>query len=123
MKKQSKPKPSLKTIAANQQDLSDKVLRLDSKIDATRQELNNRLGFMAAAIQNNEADIKNLQETLDTKVATKSDIHHMIDTIDGFVKRLETQENRSWTNLHRIGEVEPKIENHEKRISALESGG
>lgn len=145
MKKQSEQKPSIRSIALAQQELNNKIdatrSELNTKIDATRLELNNRIGFLSSemaqmnnrvdSIEKNVAtkdDLKNFATKDDLKnFATKGDLKNfaskddITNIIDSFIKRLETQENRAWTNVQRWKDLEPIVGEHEKRISALES--
>lgn len=72
---------------------------------------------MATKIIDNIGDLKTLRET----VATKDDIRRIQTTIDSFAGQTIDHDRKAETNTHRLNEVEPKVEDHEKRITALES--
>ena len=59
-------------------------------------------------------------KTLATKDDLTRNVQVIINTIDGFMKRLDTQEARTWTNVQRWKDLEPQVENHEHRLNALE---
>ena len=59
--------------------------------------------------------------SIEQKMTTKDDIQRIITTMDNFTGRTIDHERKAETNTHRIKELEPKVESHEKRITALES--
>ena len=58
---------------------------------------------------------------IEQKMATKNDIKQIITAIDSFASKTEDHERKAIVNTHRINEIEPKVEAHEKRIGLLES--
>jgi hypothetical protein len=54
-------------------------------------------------------------------MATKDNIKQVITAIDSFVNKTEDHERKSIINTQRISQIEPKVEDHEKRIGILES--
>ncbi|MEW6040693.1 MAG: hypothetical protein AB1633_04155 [Elusimicrobiota bacterium] len=67
-------------------------------------------------LKNNE-DIKNLKEI----VATKDDIRQIMTAIDSFAHQTIDHERKAIVNTSRIMKLEPQVEDHEKRITALEA--
>ncbi|MEW6040878.1 MAG: hypothetical protein AB1633_05100 [Elusimicrobiota bacterium] len=83
---------------------------VDKKIDITAMRLSKEI------IKNSE-DIKNLREI----VATKDDIRQIMTAIDSFAHQTIDHERKAIVNTNRIMKLEPQVEDHEKRITALES--
>jgi predicted RNase H-like nuclease (RuvC/YqgF family) len=75
------------------------------------------ISSMAIKIIDNIEDLKTMKET----VSTKDDIQRIISSIDSFGSQTKDHERTAELNTHRIKELEPKVENHEKRIGKLES--
>ena len=116
-------------------DLKRFATKDDLKSFSTKDDLRgfttkNEFAMLATAVQKLGQEVQYMHATMATKdelralaekMASKDDIRLVITTIDGFVKRLETQENRARTNIQRWKDLEPVVANHEKRILALES--
>jgi hypothetical protein len=60
-------------------------------------------------------------DVIEKKMSTKEDVDRIMSAIDSFVNKTNDHERKALTNTHRINELEPKVENHEKRIAALET--
>lgn len=64
-----------------------------------------------------DADIEYIKNTM----STKDDIRKVLTAIDNFTGKNQDHEHKAIPNTLRLEVIEPKIENHEKRISSLES--
>jgi len=87
------------------------------QVDKRFDEVKDIMSNMAIKIIDNIEDLKTLKET----VATKDDIRQIMTAIDSFGSQTKDHERTAEINTHRIKELEPKVENHEKRIGKLES--
>jgi len=87
------------------------------QVDKRFDEVKDVISSMATKIIDNIEDLKTMKET----VATKDDIQRIISSIDSLGSQTKDHERTAEINTHRIKELEPKVENHEKRIGKLES--
>lgn len=60
-------------------------------------------------------------DAVEKNMSTKHDIHNLIDTLDAFTKKIIVHQNKSLVHDHRLNEIEPKLDDHEKRILILEN--
>ena len=97
--------------------LDEKIDTVDEKIDTVDKKIDTTTMRLYKEIIKNSEDIKNLKET----VATKDDIRQIMTAIDSFGSQTKDHERTAEINTHRIKELEPKVEDHEKRIGKLES--
>ncbi|MEW6040692.1 MAG: hypothetical protein AB1633_04150 [Elusimicrobiota bacterium] len=58
---------------------------------------------------------------IEQKMATKDDIKQILTAIDSFAHQTIDHERKAIVNTSRIMKLEPQVEDHEKRITALES--
>lgn len=65
------------------------------------------------------ADFKRMEQV----VATKSDIDLILNRIDQFTHEVDVQKKKGTVNDYRLNQVEPKVDDHERRISGLEGLG
>ncbi|MCB4790720.1 MAG: hypothetical protein LHV68_02420 [Elusimicrobia bacterium] len=95
----------------------DKVDERFQKIDGRFDKVELALQNQAAAIISNTEDIKIIKETM----ATKDDVQKILSAVDNIARDVIDVGRKSVVNTHRINEMDIKIEEHEKRISRLES--
>ncbi|OIO76148.1 MAG: hypothetical protein AUJ85_01255 [Elusimicrobia bacterium CG1_02_37_114] len=101
----------------NNMATKDDIKRLDEKIDTVDKKIDTTTMRLYKEIIKNSEAIENLKET----VATKDDIQRIISSIDSLGSQTKDHGHTAELNTHRIKELEPKVENHEKRIGKLES--
>ena len=95
----------------------DKIDKRFEQVDKRFDEVKDVISSMATKIIDNIEDLKTMKET----VATKDDIQRIISSIDSLGSQTKDHERTAEINTHRIKELEPKVEDHEKRIGKLES--
>jgi predicted nucleic acid-binding Zn-ribbon protein len=105
---------------------SKMVTKDDAKNFATKDDIksvNEKISNLAMVVVKNSEDIVNIKETITTKLATKDDINRIMSAIDKFSSKDEGYGRKAEVNTHRLNEIEPKVEDHEKRIHVLEAHG
>ena len=102
-------------------EFNKRIDKIEQKM-ATKDDIKNMatkddISRLSKVIIQNSEDIKYLKET----ISTKDDIRGLKTAIDAFAGQTKDHERKAETNTYRINEIEPKIEDHGKRITALES--
>ena len=92
----------------NKMATKDDIKNMATKDDIKRLEI--------AIVQINER-----LNSIEERMATKDDIKQILTAIDNFAGKTEDHERKAILNTVRINELEPKVEDHEKRITKLES--
>ncbi|MCB4790800.1 MAG: hypothetical protein LHV68_02830 [Elusimicrobia bacterium] len=108
-----KAKKTNENEPVTKKEFNERLDKVDNRFDKNGIALQN----LAKAVLSNTEDIRIIKETM----VTKHDHKRVIDTLDIIVKKMEDFENKGIINTHRINEIEPKIDNHEKRITTLET--
>ena len=122
MPKKSKPNNQAvpgKEIIERFDKIDERFVKVDERFDKIENKMATKddIVRLSKEIIKNSEDIKNLKET----VATKDDINRIMSAIDTFGSRDEDYGHKAEVNTHRLNEIEPKVEAHEKRIGILES--
>ena len=99
------------------QEFNERLNKVDKRFEEIDKKIDNSVIRLSKEIIKNSEEIKILKET----VATKEDVQKIITAIDSFAGKTEDHERKAITNTHRLNELEPKVEGHEKRIATLES--
>lgn len=97
--------------------IDDIEQKMATKDDIKNMATKDDIGRLSKQIIKNTEDIETIKQTM----ATKDDVRHILTAIDSFASKTEDHERKAITNTHRIKEIEPKVEDHEKRITTLES--
>ncbi len=78
---------------------------------------NAKIDRVALSLLDTQEKVKRIEETM----ATKSDVNLILDRIDYLTKRVVVFDRKVLVHDLRINELEPKVEDHEKRLTILES--
>ncbi|MBU2574384.1 MAG: hypothetical protein KKH28_09945 [Elusimicrobia bacterium] len=109
---------------ASKGDLTNGLAKLDVKISTLIEtvtglaETVTRLAINGAKSQ---ADIREIKETLATKVATKDDISRVMNNMDVFAGEARDYRRKDLDRGHMLMEQHDKLENHEGRLVLLET--
>ncbi len=83
--------------------------------------LHEKIDKVALGLVNTQEDVRQIQETLDTKVATKGDIKIVLDTMDAFIKKMAGFDQEEMVQSLHLQEARVQLVDHEKRLTILES--
>ncbi len=97
--------------------IDDSVNRLDDKIDSSVKRLDEKINNVAISLIKTQKDVQEMKE----KMATKDDVNLILDRIDTFSKKVDVYDKRVVFHDYRFNELGPRVEDHEKRLLALES--
>ena len=100
---------------------------VDKQFDGVRQQfvevykrfdgLDETIHRMALTLIRHEVDIKEIKETMMTKVDGQNILEHLL----AFARKYEESERSSRIHLNQIMDFRPKIEDHERRLTILEN--
>ncbi|MEW6041184.1 MAG: hypothetical protein AB1633_06650 [Elusimicrobiota bacterium] len=110
-------KDDIKRLDQRIDTVDQRIDTVDKKIDVVDKKIDTTAARLYKEIVKNSEEIKTIKETM----ATKDDIRQVITAIDSFAHKTEDHERKAIMNTHRIIELEPKVKDHEKRISVVES--
>lgn len=98
---------------ATKDDLKNFLTKEDGKAFATKDDI----GRLTSAIIKNSDDFKWIKESM----ATKKELDLFLNRIDDYAIEIRNYGRKALVYDHRFNELEPKVLNHEQRISALEA--
>jgi outer membrane murein-binding lipoprotein Lpp len=110
-------KSEISTLGAKVGQLDAKVGQLDGKVT----DLAGAVVRIAVDLSKTQADVRKIEETIATKLATKDDISRVIGAIDAFAAEALSYRNRDTLRGDRIMGHEEKLQNHERRLVLLEN--
>lgn len=76
---------------------------------------------LSIALARTQADIREIKETIATKLATKDDISRIMGAIDAFAAEALSARNHYTLRGGKIMEHETKLKNHDDRLVLLEN--
>ena len=83
--------------------------------------LDKKFNRVAMEVVKTQADVREIKETMATKLATKDDFNRIMQAIDEFAGDAKHYRQADISRGHTLIEVEVKMKDHEKRITTLES--
>ncbi|MDP2867125.1 MAG: hypothetical protein Q8O90_12870 [Elusimicrobiota bacterium] len=102
--------------------------RLNGKIDSVEQKLGLKIDSvettvnrLAIELTKTQADVREIKHDMATKMSTKDDISRLLNHIDAFAAEALSYRNHDTLRGGKIMEHETKLENHETRLSELET--
>ncbi len=87
------------------------------EIDSVRSDFKVSFNRMSYTIMSFDSRLTHVEETM----ATKSDVNVILNRIDDFALEVRNFNRKELVQDFRINELEPKVDDHEKRISHLEN--
>ena len=78
--------------------------------------LDKKIDNIALRLLRTEEDVKEIKRTM----STKDDINMIMDRLDYFAKGFDDYRKKAIVQDYRFNLFEPKLEDHEKRLTALE---
>src|SRR3989338_3828495 len=79
--------------------------------------LDDKVNRIAVELQNTQRDVRDIKETM----FTKDEGQKIMGGIDKVMQRIEVFDSKALTQDHRLGNLEKSSEDHESRITSLES--
>ncbi len=76
---------------------------------------------LSIAVAKTQADIREIKETIATKLATRDDISRLMNHIDAFAAEALSHRNHDKLRGGKIMEHETKLSDHENRLTTLET--
>jgi hypothetical protein len=110
---QTATKSDLKKLESR---MNFKFTGIDSRINQLDMKLDTKTGLLAEAIFKMDQRLTNVENTM----ATKNDIQRVLDHIDAFAGQIQDYSRKAVVHDYRFNQLEPQVEDHEKRISFLE---
>ncbi len=104
-----------------QTSFNKEVKGLHKKIDLSVDRLDQKIDKVALSLVNTQEDVRQIKETLNTKVATKDDVKTIINTIDAFVRKMNGFDQEEMVQSLHLQEARVQLVDHEKRLTILES--
>jgi len=114
MKKTSTPK--YVTEVTFKKETAETRQRFD-QIDQRFERLETSVGRLTLSTLRNEADIREMKETLMTREMGQSILTHL----EGLTRAYREAENSTRIHLNQLTDFRPRMDDHEKRIAKLES--
>ena len=90
-------------------------------LKAVETSLDKKFNRGAMEVVKTQADVREIKETMATKLATKDDFNRIMQAIDEFAGDAKHYRQADISRGHTLIEVEVKMKDHEKRITTLES--
>jgi len=116
--------PKFSTLDGKVSQLDGKVSQLDGKVsqlDGKVSQLDGKVSRLAIDLAKTQADVREIKETIATKLSTKDDISRVMNAIDAFAAEAVAYRNRDTVRGGKILEHEDKLKNHESRLVLLEN--
>ena len=108
----------LKTDITNLRvELKTDIQRLDQKIG----QLDKTVISLAIELTKTQTDVREIKYNMATNMATKDDVSRLITHIDAFAAEAISHRNHDTLRGGKVMEHESKLENHESRITLLET--
>lgn len=98
---------------------SEPATRAD--LEAVRSEINTTISKVAAAVVKTQAEVRELRQTMATKMATKDDVSRILDAIDAFAQKGQTYDQKALSHGAILADHEDKLRGHGRRLTALET--
>ena len=112
-------KADLKELAlTTKNDLVAGLAGLRTELKTDLKELEQRLSIELAKTQ---ADVREIKHDIATKMSTKDDISRVMSAIDAFAAEALSYRNRDALRGDKITTHDEQLENHENRITLLET--
>ena len=118
-------KPATKSDIAR---LDQKIDRLDqkldqniSRLDGNISRLDQKIDRVVVEVVKTQSDIREIKHDMATKMATKDDINRILNAIDAFAKKSESDHGAVVLHGQVLTEVQVDLKNHEQRLKTLES--
>lgn len=111
-----------KSAPATKADLLDLATKADLQnlAQTTKADLADVDTKLSIAITKAQADIREIKETIETKLSTKDDISRLLNHIDAFAAEALSYRNHDKLRGGKIMEHETKLSDHENRLQKLE---
>ncbi|MFH1246045.1 MAG: hypothetical protein V1662_06120, partial [Candidatus Omnitrophota bacterium] len=77
---------------------------------------------IAIELAKTQADVREIKYDMATKMATEDDISRILSAIDTYTAEAISYRNHDTARGNKVMEHETKLENHETRITLLETG-
>ena len=103
--------------------LDTKIRQLDEKIDSKIKQLDGKIGKLDEKL---DSKIGQLDEKLDSKIKQLDNQNReyrdeILTKLDGIMGELQTMREENTIGMYQMREVKEELDDHEKRISKLES--
>ena len=106
------------------QRLDQKIGQMDQKIGQMDQkigQLDKTVISLAIELTKTQTDVREIKYNMATNMATKDDVSRLITHIDAFAAEAISHRNHDTLRGGKVMEHESKLENHESRITLLET--
>lgn len=103
-------------------DIEAVEAKLKGEIQSVKTELNKKIDKVAMELVRTQADVREIKETMATKMATKEDVSKILTAIDRFAGKAEGYDRAAVLHGKSLTEHEIRISDHDKRLVRLESG-
>jgi chromosome segregation ATPase len=93
------------------------------QVDQRFEKMDRRFDHMDANFTSLAGSVLNLTHRVDNieaMMATKSDIQRVLDHIDAFAGQIQNYSRKAAVHDYRFNQIEPKVEDHERRLSLME---
>ena len=97
--------------AATKADLKN----LEKSLDAKNDKIDTKTGVLAHAI------FKLDQRLEMNRIEAKNDVQRVLEHIDAFAGKIQDYARKAVVQDYRFNQLEPQVQDHEKRISAMEN--
>ena len=94
--------------------LKGDLTKLETKLTET-------ITRLAIEVSKTQADVRQIKDDMATKVSTKDDISRVLNAIDKFAGMAENYKRKDLERGHMLMEQHDKLENHEGRLTLLET--
>ena len=106
---------------ATRKDLARLGRRLDSRSRSRDSKLEKKIDRVSLSLIRTQADVADIKETIETKLATKDDFRQMFGVVQGIADELQITRQERITLPHTLVKHGKTLDDHSRPISALES--
>jgi hypothetical protein len=96
--------------------LDERLNTFERKVDKKLSTLDSKIDKVALSILKTQEDMHVIKETM----ATKNDVRLITTRMDAFAHRIDVYDKKAVVHDYRFNQLEPKVKDHETRLSALE---
>ena len=102
---------------ATKGDLAD----LHAELKTDMKNLDQKIDSVAIELAKNQADVREIKYNMATNMATKADVSRILSAIDTFTAEAQAYRNHGTLRGSAIMAHDSKLENHETRLTLLET--
>jgi len=111
MKKQAQEKYVTEVV------FNKEINGLHQKVDSSVDRLGQKIDRIALELIKTQEDLREVKETM----STKEDVNLILNRIDGLSKQMSVFDQEERVQSFQLQDVRAKVENHEARLTVLES--